>query len=166
MVTRRSGTCTTRRLLPSLGVLCALTIVPACGSSPPAPAAVATSSTSATPSTTSAVTLPDQNPAELAACVADVQSVMAALQASMAERSTFPAPAAPWSAATYVANYAPLTAGTDGGPFLHSAPSTLYYVIEYDASGQVWVAPPGSYGPYDKGQDFAIQPNICDAAVG
>ena len=55
---------------------------------------------------------------------------------------------------------------TDGGPFLRGAPGTKFYVIEYDSAGHVWVAPPGVFGPYNKGQDFALQPNICDAAVG
>jgi len=146
-----------------LGVITIFAVVPACSSSPSTPAVVATSSTT---STTSSVTLPEQNPAEIAACVADVQTVQMALAASMALKGTYPTPPAPWSAATYAANFAPLTAASDGGPFLQSAPGTRFYVIEYDSAGQVWVAPPGSYGTYNKGQDFALQPNICLAAVG
>jgi len=83
----------------------------------------------------------------------------------MAEKGAYPSPPAPWSAATYAANFTPLTAASDGGPFLRSAPGTSFYVIAYDSAGHVWVAPPGSYGTYNKGQDFALQPNVCDAAV-
>ena len=155
-----------RPLWVTVGAVALFAVVPACGSSAHAPTAVATTSTTASAtSTTSSVTLPQQNPAELAACVADAQSVETALAASMAEKGAYPSPPAPWSAATYAANFTPLTAASDGGPFLPSAPGTRFYVIEYDSAGHVWVAPPGSYGPYDKGQDFALQPDICDAAV-
>jgi hypothetical protein len=156
-------------LLAPLGLLCTLGVLPACSAAPSTPAGVAASTTTTTTAptpTTTRVTLPEQNPAEIAACTADVQSVRAALEAFMAERGAYPAPAAAWSAATYAANYAPLTSGSVGGPFLPSAPTTRSYVIEYDSAGHVWVAPPGSYGPYDGGQDFALQPDICDAAVG
>jgi hypothetical protein len=164
-----------RRRAPSfIGVGCLLVVlaaVPACSSSPTMPQAatastVSTTSTSSTTPTTSSVTLPEQNPAELAACASDAQSVQTALTTYMAEKGSYPVPPAPWSAAKYASNYAPLTGATDGGPFLQSAPGVKYYVIEYDAAGHVWVAPPGSFGPYNKGQDFALQPNICEPAVG
>jgi hypothetical protein len=51
-------------------------------------------------------------------------------------------------------------------PSCRAPPGTKYYVIEYDSAGHVWIAPPGAYGAYDKGQDFAVDPDICDAAVG
>jgi hypothetical protein len=117
-------------------------------------------------STTSAATLPEEDPAEIAACVADAKTLVVALDAYMAEKGTYPSPPAPWSAATYAANYQPLTAVSNGGPFLPSDPGTGFYVIEYDSAGHIWIAPPGAYGPYDKGQDFSADPNICDAAVG
>ena len=60
----------------------------------------------------------------------------------------------------------PLTSASGGGPFIPKTPPTTSYVIEYDSAGHVWVAPPGSYGPYDTGQDFDAVPDICDAAVG
>jgi hypothetical protein len=142
-------------------VLAVVAVVPACSAST-TPAAAPTSSTT---STTTSVTLPDQNPAELAACVADARSLQTALTAYMAEKGAYPAPPAPWSAAAYAANFQPLTATGGGGPFLAAAPGTKFYVIEYDSAGQVWIAPPGSYGPYDKGQDIALSPNACDAAV-
>ena len=112
------------------------------------------------------MTLPEQNPAELAACVADAQTLAEALAAYMAEKGAYPSPPAPWSAATYVENYQPLTAASGGAAFLKSPPGTKYYVIEYDSAGHIWIAPPGNYSPYNKGQDFAADPNICDAAVG
>ena len=110
--------------------------------------------------------MPEQNPAELATCVSDAQTLTEALDTYMAEKGVFPSPPAAWSAATYAANFQPLTAASDGGPFLPSPPGTKYYVIEYDSAGHVWVAPPGAYGPYNKGQDFATDPNICAPAIG
>jgi hypothetical protein len=153
-----------------VGALALLVLVPACGASS-SPSAVSTTSASptspvATTSSTSSVVLPEQAPAEIAACTADAKSVEVALGAYMAERGAYPTPPSPWSAAAYVANYAPLTSAADGGPFLATAPHTTSYVVEYDSAGQVWVAPPGSYGPYDKGQDIDANPDICEAAVG
>jgi hypothetical protein len=147
--------------------LALLVFVPACSSTtnraadPPR----AASSTKAT-STTSPVTVPEQNPAELATCAADSRALAEALDAAMVEKGVYPSPPAPWSAATYVSNYQPLTAASGGGPFLQSAPGTKYYVIEYDAAGHIWIAPPGVYGPYNVGQDLIVNPDICEAAVG
>jgi hypothetical protein len=151
-----------------IGVVALLACIPACSSSSTTSSSSSTStstSTSTTPTTTS-VTLPEQNPAEIATCVSDAQTLAEALETYMAEKGAFPSPPAPWSAATYAANFQPLTAASGGGPFLPSPPGTKYYVIEYDSAGHVWVAPPGVYGPYNKGQDFATDPNICDPAVG
>ena len=147
-----------------IGAVALLAFLPACSSSS-TPAAVSTSS-STTTSSTSSVTLPEQDPAELATCVSDAQTLAEALAAYMAEKGAYPSPPAPWSAATYVGNFQPLTAGTGGDAFLKSPPGTKFYVIEYDSAGHVWIAPPGIYGPYNRGQDFATDPNICDAAVG
>jgi len=141
-----------------------LAVIPACSSSPTTPSTAATSPS--TTATTTSVTLPNQNPAEEAACVADGQSVETALAAYMAEHGSYPAPSAPWSAATYATNYAPLAAASDGGPFLRSAPGTKFYVIAFDSAGHVWITPPGAYGPYNAGQDLSLQPDVCDAAVG
>jgi hypothetical protein len=147
-----------------IGAIALLAFVPACSSSS-TPAATATSA-STTTSTTSSVVLPEQDPAELATCVSDAQTLSEALDAYMAAHGAYPSPPAAWSAATYAANYQPLTAASGGGPFLPGPPATRFYVIEYDSAGHVWIAPPGAYGPYNKGQDFALDPNICDAAVG
>lgn len=149
-----------------IGAVALLAFLPSCSSSPTTAAVSTTSSSSSTTSTTSSVTLPEQDPAELATCVSDAQTLSEALDAYMAAHGAYPSPPAAWSAATYAANYQPLTAASDGGPFLPSPPATRFYVIEYDSAGQVWIAPPGAYGPYNKGQDFALVPDICDAAVG
>jgi hypothetical protein len=147
-----------------IGAVALLAFVPACSSSS-TPAAVSTTSSSTT-STTSSVTLPEQDPAELATCVSDAQTLAEALAAYMAAHGAYPSPPTAWSAATYTANYQPLTAASGGGPFLPRPPGTKFYVIEYDSAGQVWIAPPGNYDQYNKGQDFATDPDICDAAVG
>jgi hypothetical protein len=150
-----------------IGALALLAFVPACSSSStPATSATSTSTSSSTTSTTSSVVLPEQDPAELATCVSDAQTLSEALDAYMAAHGAYPSPPAAWSAATYAANYQPLTAASGGGPFLPSPPATRFYVIEYDSAGHIWIAPPGAYGPYNKGQDFALDPNVCDPAVG
>ena len=148
-----------------IGAIALLAFVPACSSSSTTATGATSTSSSSTTSTTSSVTLPQQDPAELATCVADATSLDTALTAYMAEKGTYPSPPAAWSAATYAANYQPLTAASGGGPFLKSPPGTRFYVIEYDSAGHVWIAPPGGYGPYNASQDFAVDPNVCLAAV-
>ena len=93
------------------------------------------------------------------ACSADAKALQVALDAYMAEKGAYPAPTAPWSEASYAANYAPLSAASGGGPFLQSPPPTRYYVIEYYSAGHVWIAPPGSYGSYNVGQDISRNPD-------
>jgi len=110
--------------------------------------------------------VPNQNPAEIAACTADAKSLEVALAAYDALKGAYPSPPSPWSAGTYAADYEPLTVAAGGGPFMAAAPRTTSYVVEYDSAGHVWVAPPGSYGRYNVGQDIAVSPDICDAAVG
>ena len=132
-----------------------------------------------TPKSTSAATVPagtttptsasiqQGSAAEVAACQSDARTVDTAVQAYMAEHGTYPSPPSPWSAASYAADFAPLTASGAGGPFMQTPPGTTFYVIEYDSAGHVWVAPPGSYqAAYNKGQDFDLNPDICTAAVG
>ncbi len=159
-----------RRPMVAAGLLIGATmvfaVIPACSSSPSTPATVASSSVPSTTTSTASVTLPNQNPAEEAACVADAQAVQMALVDYMALKGAYPTPPAPWSTGTYAANFAALTTASGGGPFLRTTPDTKFYVIAYDSAGHVWVAPPGSYGIYNKGQDFALTPTICDAAVG
>ena len=137
-----------------------LGIVPAC-SSPSTPAAISTSTT--TTSTSPPVTVPQQSAAQVAACQSDAQDVEEAVAAYDAIHSAYPSPPSPWSAATYEGNFAPLTASSSGGPFLKMPPATTSYVIEYDSSGHVWVAPAGSYGAvYNPGQSFDANPDVCD----
>lgn len=117
-----------------------------------------TSSTTPLPQTPSASTV--------AACQADAQTVAAAVTQYQARAGTFATPPAPWSAATYAANYAPLTSSSGGGPYLKGPPGTTRYVIEYDGAGHVWVAPPGTYeATFNAGQSFDGNPSICLAAV-
>jgi hypothetical protein len=140
----------------AIGAVGVLLIVPACSSSP----TTTTATTSTTTSTTTAVTVPNQSPAQVAACKADAQSLSVALEAYMVQKGAFPTPPSPWSAAAYAGNFAPLIP-----QYLHSAPRTGSYAIEYDSSGHVWVAPAGSYGAtYNPGQDFSTNPNVCVVA--
>jgi hypothetical protein len=98
--------------------------------------------------------------AEVASCEADARNVEVALQAYNAQTGAYPSPSAPWSATTYAQNYSPL------GRYLNQPPSPRFYVIEYDSSGRVWVAPPGSYGDgFNPGQAFEQRANVCLAAV-
>ena len=150
-----------------IGVAALMVVIPACGSSSiPTTAQTSTSRPASTTSTSSSATFSQGSAAEVADCEADAKVLEVALDAAMAEKGTFPSPPAPWSAANYTANFSPLTSASDGGPFLHTPPSTTDYVIEYDAAGHIWIAPPGSYSAtYNTGQDFDKNPNICLAAV-
>ncbi len=159
----RDGTAWARRMWPWLLAGAALLVVPACSSSSVPAAAPPSTTTSTAPSS---ATLPQQNPAEIAACTADAKGLEIALATYDALHGAYPSPPASWSAATYAANFQPLTASGGGGPFMAAAPKTTFYVISYDSAGHVWVAPPGAYGPYNKGQDISLRPDICDAAVG
>lgn len=137
-------------------------VVPACSS--PSSQTSNTTSTSGrtTSSTSSPVTVPHASFAQLAACKADAQLVEVALQTYMVQKGSFPTPPSPWSAASYAANFGPLIP-----QYMHSPPATGSYVVEYDSSGHVWVAPPGSYSVgYNPGEDFSANPNACDAAGG
>ena len=115
----------------------------------------------ATTATTSSVVFPERSAAEVAACQADAKTLEVALEAYMAERGSLPSPA-PWSAATYAANFEALTAaGLPAEP-----PDTKSYVIEFDSSGHVWVAPPGSYGAtFNPAQSIDTSTDVCLAAV-
>jgi len=131
---------------------------------PGAPTTTAGSSATSAPTTTP---LPESPPAaEVAACQGDAQSVAAAVTAYQARNGSAPAPPSPWSAGTYVSNFALLTSSASGGPYLRTAPGTSHYVIEYDGAGHVWVAPPGVYSPtFSPGQAYDGNPAICLPAV-
>ncbi len=99
-------------------------------------------------------------------CQGDIRSVAVAVDAYHAQKGSFPEPPAPWSAQTYTSNYAPLTSGADGGPYIHVPPATGSYVIEYDSSGNVWVAPPGNFeSEMQPDQTLAGNAEGCELAV-
>jgi Domain of unknown function (DUF4190) len=103
-------------------------------------------------------------------CTSDAKIVEVALEAAKdapGGTGAYPAPPAPWSAGSYEGNYAVLTSPAGGERFLVGAPATTDYVIEFDAQGNVWVAPPGTYETaYDPQQDPAANPDACQVAVG
>jgi hypothetical protein len=102
----------------------------------------------------------------LAQCQADTKTVEVAIDAYHAQKGSYPEPPAAWSALTYTSNYAPLNSGTDGGPYLSEPPTTNDYVVEYDSTGNVWVAPPNAFEPEAQpNQDVSANPDACDAAV-
>ncbi len=86
--------------------------------------------------------------------------------AYQAQNGAYPAPPSAWSAATYTANYSPLTTPTSkSGPLLHGAISTMHYVVEYDWVGHVWVEPPGRYdGTYNPAHSLDIATSCSDVA--
>ncbi len=138
--------------------------------SAPAPkstsATTVTTSKPAPTSTPTSVSIQQASQAAVAACESDAKNVEIALAAFQAQKGAYPSPPAPWSAATYISNYAPLTSGAGGGPYLQALPSSTKDVVEYDSSGHVWVAPPGGYDAYNRGQDFDANPGVCLAAIG
>ncbi len=149
-----------------IGVIGLLAVVPACSSASTPMAVSTTSHPTTSTSAPSSVTFAQGSSAEIAACEGDAKVLDVALEAYMAENGAYPSPAEPWSAATYVANFQPLTSATRGGPYLHNLFATTDFVIEYDSAGHIWVAPPGAYGAtYNPGQDFDTNPNVCSTAV-
>jgi hypothetical protein len=101
---------------------------------------------------------------QTAACVADGKVVEVALDAYNATNGGFPTPPSPWSAATYQADYAPLTSSAHHGPFMHSAPTATHYVVEYDSAGHVWVEPPGQYdAAYNPAHSVDVATSCADA---
>jgi hypothetical protein len=85
----------------------------------------------------------------LNACESDFKSLAVAVEAYTAAptnpNNAAPVPPAPWSAATYKSNFAPLMSKQNGGPYMSAPLDPTRYVIEYDGSGHVWVEPAGQY---------------------
>jgi len=134
-----------------------------------APTPKSTSVTTSKPAPTStptSVAIQQASQAQVAACESDAKVVEVALAAFQAQKGAYPSPPAPWGAAAYADNYLPLTSAAGGSPYLRNPPPTTHYVVEYDSSGHVWVAPPGAYDAYNRGQDFDANPDVCQAAVG
>ena len=103
---------------------------------------------------------------QIAQCQADIRVVEVAVTAYQADEGSFPAPPAPWSAETYASSYGPLTSGGGGGPFLNGIPATADYVVEYDSSGHVWVAPPNTFEPsFVPNQGRQANPDACEDVV-
>lgn len=94
--------------------------------------------------------------AQVAACRSDVQDVQTALAAYQASKGGYPTPPATWSAGSYPTNFGPLTNAPPPGPFLKMPPGDNHYVILWDSSGHVWVETPGTFTPtYDAANDGA-----------
>ena len=111
-------------------------------------------------------TVPHQSDAVVAACQSDAKALEVALAAYNVANGAHPTPPSAWSAATYAGNFRPLIDAPAPGPYMANPLTTTNYVIEYDSSGHVWVAPPGAYGAvYNAGQDFDTNPNVCLAAA-
>lgn len=99
--------------------------------------------------------------AVVAACRSDVADVQTALAAYQATNGAYPTPPAPWTAASYPTNFGPLTNAAPPGPFLKMPPGDNHYVILWDSSGHIWVEAPGTFSPtYDAANDGA-NPSTC-----
>jgi hypothetical protein len=99
--------------------------------------------------------------AEVAACRSDVLDVQTALAAYQASNGSYPTLPAAWTATSYPTNFAPLTNAPPPGPFLKMPPGDNHYVILWDSSGHIWVEPPGTFSrTYDAANDFT-NPSTC-----
>jgi hypothetical protein len=78
-------------------------------------------------------------------CTADFKVLEVALDAYDAQENAYPAPPAPWGAATYSHDFGPLVSSKAGGPYMAQPLNPTYYGIEWDSSGHVWVEAPGHY---------------------
>jgi prepilin-type N-terminal cleavage/methylation domain-containing protein len=103
--------------------------------------------------------------AAIASCKSDAKSVETAIEAYKAQH---PGPQSADGTQGYPANYTQLTTTGDplGGPWLKGEPSTKDYQIEFNTSGEVWVAAPGTGGTaYTSTEDVDINPNVaCNVA--
>ncbi len=124
------------------------------------PARGATNQQSTTTTTTTSVS-GTGGAAVVAACRSDVSDLQTALAAYQASNGSYPTPPADWTVASYPTNFAPLTNAPPPGPFLKMPPGDNHYVILWDSSGRIWVEPPGSFFPtYDAANDGA-NPSTC-----
>jgi hypothetical protein len=99
--------------------------------------------------------------AVVAACRSDVSDVQTALAAYQASNGSYPRPPAGWSSGAYPTNFGPLTNAGPPGPFLKMPPGDNHYVILWDSSGRIWVEAPGTFSPsYDAANDGA-NPSTC-----
>ena len=71
-------------------------------------------------------------------CQFDLRTVQVAVTAYWMDNGAYPFLPEPVERVDPEANYARLTSGVDGGPWLDKAPSTDAYVVEYNSAGDVW----------------------------
>ena len=119
------------------------------------------SARSTTTTTTAASVSGTGGAAVVAACRSDVMDVQTALAAYQATNGSYPTPPADWTVASYATNFSPLTGAPPPGPFLKMPPSDTHYVILWDSSGRIWVEKPGAFFPtYDASND-GNNPSTC-----
>lgn len=158
-----SGLGTIFGLAALLVVLLIVSIVVAATLPSPKTTTTTTSATSSERSTTTTAASASgaAAAAEIAACRSDLSDVQTALAAYQATKGSYPTPPAGWTAAAYPTNFAPLTNAPPPGPFLKMPPGDTHYVIMWDSSGHIWVEPPGTFVPtYDAPND-ATNPSTC-----
>ncbi|HEY6471802.1 MAG TPA: hypothetical protein VIY26_02845 [Acidimicrobiales bacterium] len=98
-------------------------------------------------------------------CEADYKVLEVALAAYEASVGSNAVPPAPWSESTYVSNFSPLTSSSvKQGPFLHNALDPQDYVIEYDAQGNVWIEPTGTYDTSYNAK-HAASDKVCESIL-
>jgi hypothetical protein len=125
------------------------------------PTTVSGGSAPSTTTTTAASVSGTGGAAVVAACRSDVMDVQTALAAYQATNGRYPTPPADWTVASYATNFSPLTGAPPPGPFLKMPPGDTHYVILWDSSGRIWVEPPGSFFPtYDATND-GTNPSVC-----
>ena len=108
--------------------------------------------------------------ATISSCKADAKTVEVAIQAYDAQTGTFPSTWSQIISASSVvntivqgANSFPET--TTIGPYLRQQPGATHYIIQFNASGQVWVSPPGTTSVYATGLDYDLTGGTsCDVA--
>jgi general secretion pathway protein G len=95
----------------------------------------------------------------VAACNTDAKTVETAISAYDATNGTYP------PAQTTTSNAALTADPSTGGPYLRSFPSSSYYQISTDSSGNVYVALPAAGGGWGKPADYDTN-NLCNEISG
>ncbi len=109
-------------------------------------ATTVTTSKPAPSSTPTSVAIQQASQAEVAACEADAKDVEIALAAYPGAEGRLPLAAGTVECRRVRGQLPPPhVCRRGGGPYLHNPPSTTRYIVEYDSSGHVWIAPPGAY---------------------
>ena len=102
------------------------------------------------------------NKSATAACNTDAKTVQTAVGAYYVQNGQWPVASSTWGSAD------PLTSSTKGGPYLHSFPSSPYYVISIGASGEVDVALTSRDSGYalTPGAESYDTDNVCGQIAG